>query len=290
MSLYPNDGTLKAHYAGENANVLDDGIGANDLTATGSVTSTTGQVGNAITIPGGTIGGAQGWATIPAAVVAGITAAGQGMTVSCWYRVAGFNNWAPVFAFMTAGDAEHIVFMPYTALTNNVARTEWRSGGSNLTLDETGASNAPALNTWYYVAVVQSPKNQRLLVYHGFGVNDLRVFRVDSTKVLADYTTLHVGRLPWGVSGDPLFNGKIDELTIAGRAWSEAEVRQVWNNHAGRNLASLQGIGEVTKGGSPAAGVVPAFGTPNRNSRGIKLVGNVGRIRVPSGRVYPRPE
>ena len=140
---------------------------------------------------------------------------GDGITVAMWINPSSWTGWARIFDF------------------GNQVQDAWlgMDGASGmLRLDVIGNGNAtlvaelPQIGKWTHVAVTIGNGTARLYVN---GVLEAEnASNVTPADIVSEYLGLYIGRSNWG--SDPFFEGSLDELLVAKRAFSEEEIASVY--------------------------------------------------------------
>ncbi|GGN88286.1 hypothetical protein GCM10010112_71640 [Actinoplanes lobatus] len=177
----------------------------------GGVTRTTGRSGNAVLL-----NGTNGYVSLPAAIVAGVTA----YTIATWVRIDTAATWTRVFDFGTGTGAYLFLTPRSSAGTARYAITSTGSGGEQ-------RINAPAAlptGAWTHVAVTHTG-NLGILYVNGAEVarNSALTLR---PSTLPSTTQNWIGRSQY--TGDPYLTGAVDSFRIHSRALTAAEITQLY--------------------------------------------------------------
>ena len=192
----------------ENANSSD---GLANGTVTGTATYSDGKVGQAISLDGSTNS-----VTLPSnAALCSYTA----ITLSTWVSWKGGKAWQRIFDFGNSASTTKYMFL--TPTNGSYMRFAIRNGGS----EQIVQTSAPlTTNTWVHVALTLG--NGTATLYVNGVASDIRC-RFDQAKSLQSEHKLH--RQKQDFTGDPLFNGLIDDFRIYNRVLSSDEIKGVYN-------------------------------------------------------------
>jgi fibronectin type 3 domain-containing protein len=153
---------------------------------------------------------------IPAGVFDNVT----DYTISAWVRVTSFSNWARIFDFGT-GTAN---YMFLAAQYDGTGRMRFATRSSTVTTEQQiTASTALPLNTWAHVAVTLSGTTGRLYL-NGTLVGSNTAMSLNPSG-LGSLTLGYLGKSMF--SGDPYFNGAVDEFRVWGSALSAVQIAEL---------------------------------------------------------------
>lgn len=200
-----------------NANATDS-VGTNHGTAFGTPAYVTGKIGQAVDLDG-----TDDYIDLPDAI--GRTA---DLTIATWVNWDGGNNWQRVFDFGT-GTYQYLFLSP-------------KSGGNTLRLaikdvingkDVEYQVNAPtlAIGQWVHLAAVMKGSYMTLYV-NGKPVGS--AFDLESSPAHFPATNNYIGKSQFA---DPLFNGRVDDFRVYGKALAGQEIWTLWGQSA--NLAPV---------------------------------------------------
>ncbi|MES2476599.1 MAG: LamG-like jellyroll fold domain-containing protein [Verrucomicrobiota bacterium] len=186
-----------------------DSVGTNSGTATGSPAYVAGKIGQAIDLDG-----VDDFIDLPDPV--GRT---REMTVATWVNWDGGNDWQRVFDFGT-GTHQYLFLSP-------------KAGGGGLRLalkdavnnrDVEYVVNAPtlAIGQWVHLAAVLR-ENYMTLYVNGQAVGS--TFGILSSPADFPAVNNYIGKSQYN---DPLFNGRVDDFRIYGKALDGSEIWNIW--------------------------------------------------------------
>lgn len=205
-----------------------DSHGSNDLSQTGTVSSTTGKIGNAATVNN------NNYLSCPSN--ANLNPDTTGLTVAFWFQLGG----TPSF-WQVLGKGQFTAATPYALAFESDSILRLYTGGN------TGWSSALSPSTWYFVCA-------RISIVSG--TNITRILSVDNGTPVTGSGILSTGNTdPFTVGQQPLpfspINHQVDELGIWKRVLSDSEVTELYNNGNGLSYSDLAS--------PPAASKVPAM-------------------------------
>ncbi|HEX8312064.1 MAG TPA: LamG-like jellyroll fold domain-containing protein [Chthoniobacteraceae bacterium] len=197
-----------------NGNASDSSNGLHG-TAFGSPGYVTGKIGQAVDLDG-----TDDYIDLPDAV--GRT---RDLTIASWVNWDGGNNWQRVFDF-GSGTFQYLFLSPKS--DNGTMRLAFKDmiNGKDLEYQV----NAPALTVgqWVHLAVVLRSGYLTLYV-NGQAVGS--AFDLQSSPAAFPATNNYIGKSQFA---DPLFNGRIDDFRVYGKALAGAEVWSLWGQSANR--------------------------------------------------------
>jgi hypothetical protein len=175
--------------------------GNNMTGSVGGLTSSAGQVGPAVSLDG-----VQGYARLPADVVAGI----GDFTVAAWVKQSVLLNWARIFDFGN-DTGTYMMLTPNAGASQTIRFSLKVNGGAEEIVD------GPALpiGTWQHVAVARA--GNTVTIY----LNGASVGSGPVNGTLPNTANNYIGRSQFN---DPLFAGSLDDFRIYTRALGASEV------------------------------------------------------------------
>lgn len=178
-------------------------------------TWTTGRLGGAVAFAGG-----DGAASGPHVVITGNPLADctEQFTISAWIRIDEYATKSRVFDF-GKGTTHSIYLAPNDGTGMHVGMTA--PGGSFDLVTDTPP--IPADATWHHVAVTMDSGNVVVLYADGVAVKT----QASATVQPSDFADLDEAFLGKSRSNDPYFDGAIDELRVACRAFSPDEIKNL---------------------------------------------------------------
>jgi len=202
-----------------------DSVGTNHGIASGTPTYVIGKTAQAVDLDG-----ADDYVDLPDAI--GRTA---DLTIATWVNWDGGGDWQRVFDFGT-GTFQYFYLTP-------------KAGGGNLRLaikdvingkDVEYQINAPTFPTGQWVHLAAVIKGDYMTLYvNGKPVGS--AFDIGSSPAHFPATNNYIGKSQYP---DPLFNGRIDDFRIYGKALDGPEIWTLWGQNA--NLAPIFSPGNVT--------------------------------------------
>jgi len=184
----------------------------NNGTLNGGASFVAGQTTNALSLNGST-----GYVSAPAGVISSLT----DFTISAWIKMTSTSQFTRVWDFGT-GTSAYMFLTPYAA--GNVPRFSITTSGYSAEQQINGTSALP-VGSWVHVVVTLSG-NTGTLYINGTAVGTNNNITIKPTN-LGNTTQNYIGRSQF--SGDPYFNGLIDDFRIYGRALSSTEVSSLTN-------------------------------------------------------------
>ena len=184
------------------------------------------------------------YATLPTGVVSGLT----DFTISAWVKPASLDNWARVFDFGSGTGT----FMYLTTRNSSNGRPLFSikvGGGSE---QQVVAASALSTSVWTHLAVRFSGSTATLYINGvASGTNNAITFKPSD---MGATTQNYLGRSQ--ASGDPYFNGSLDDFRIYSRALSTDEITLLAAGQlaAPQNLAATPGDATITLTWSPVPG------------------------------------
>jgi hypothetical protein len=136
-------------------------------------------------------------------------------TISAWIKPATLSNWQRVFDFGTGTTA----YMFLTTDNGTAPRFAITTAG-NGSEQQLNATNALTTGTWQHIAVTLSGTTGTLYV-GGTSVATNASMTLNPSS-LGSTNLNYIGESQW--SGDPYFNGQIDDFRVYNRALSAAEI------------------------------------------------------------------
>ncbi len=211
----PGAGPIHRYQFEGNAN--DTGSAVANGTLVNSPTFTTGRVGQAVNLAGGSGGSASQHVSLPAGIVNGLT----NFTVATWVKLDTTGSWRRVFDF-GAGTTTNMFLVPTSGSTIRFAITTSGSGG------EQRINGTAALPTgvWKHVAVTRNGNTGTLYV-DGVQVGTNTSMTLSPSN-LGNTTNNWLGRSQY--SGDAFLDGQIDEFRIYNYALTASEVLSLFQN------------------------------------------------------------
>lgn len=143
------------------------------------------------------------------------TLSGDGLTIAMWVNPESWQAWCRIFDL---GDQKEDAWLGMDGISG-MLRLDVIGGKGNVTL----AGKLPAIGKWTHVAVTLGDGvaclyvNGKLAQKNGVGVLP--------SDIGANATGLYIGRSNWP---DPLFKGMMDDLLVANRAFTKAEIASVY--------------------------------------------------------------
>lgn len=140
---------------------------------------------------------------------------GEGLTIAMWVNPASWSAWCRLFDL---GDQREDAWLGMDGVSG-MLRLDVIGGKGNVTL----AAKLPQIGKWTHVAVTLGDGAACLYVNGKLAQKNGSASL--PTDIGANATGLYIGRSNWP---DPLFNGMMDEILIANRALSKAEIASVY--------------------------------------------------------------
>ena len=197
---------LHAWYEFEN-DATDSGGSAFDGTLVNTPTFTTGQIGQAVDLGGGTQ-----HVTMPTGIVSTLT----NFSVATWVRLDTTANWRRLFDFGT-GTTVYMFLTPQNGATG-VVRFGITTGGNGAEQVINGTATLPTLQ-WVHVAVTKSGNTGTLYV-NGLQVGQNTGMTLGPSS-LGSTANNWIGRSQYG---DPYLDGRVDDFRIYNRGLTGVEV------------------------------------------------------------------
>jgi hypothetical protein len=178
----------------------------------GGPTFGAGQLGNAVNFASAS----SQYATLPSGVVGTL----NDFTITAWVKPTSFATWARVFDFGSGTSNYMFLSTQYTGTAPNGAKP--RFAIRTASVNEQGLNSSIALtgNAWNHLAVTLSGNTATLYVNGSVAATNTGVTLRPSS--LGNTSQNYLADSQW--SGDPYFNGGIDDFRIYGRALSASEI------------------------------------------------------------------
>ena len=191
----------------------NDSVNTNHATAFGTPAYVTGKIGQAVDLDG-----SNDYIDLPDAI--GRT---RDLTIACWVNWDGGANWQRIFDFGT-GTYQYLFLSPKSdSSTLRLAIKDTINGK-----DVEYQVNAPALaiGQWVHLAAVMKGSYMTLYV-NGQAVGS--AFGLESSP--AHFPAIHnyIGKSQYP---DPLFNGRVDDFRVYGKALDGSEIWTLWGQSA----------------------------------------------------------
>ncbi len=142
---------------------------------------------------------------------------GEGLTVAAWVKPSNWKVWARIFDFGNAKPGQDI-FLCDDGRSANLM-------GLNIEGGTVVRCPLPMPGKWTHVAATLG--NGKLALY----INGKLTQEEDTESTIADIAAdaqgIYIGRSNW--LPDPLFEGAMDEILVANRGFSAAEIQAVYN-------------------------------------------------------------
>ncbi|WP_168123243.1 DUF5695 domain-containing protein [Paenibacillus sp. HB172176] len=189
-------------------------------TLNGGASFATGQSGNAVTL-----NGSNGYVSMPGSIVNGAT----DITIAAWVKASSLSNWTRIFD-IGSGTSNYMFLSPQPGGAG--LRFSITTGG-NGSEQRINSTTAFPTNVWKHVAVTISGATGRLYV-DGVQVATNTSMTLNPSSLGAT-TQNWIGRSQF--SGDPYFNGQIDDFRIYSRALSASEIGSLFGGTTVSDLA-----------------------------------------------------
>lgn len=214
-----------------------DGLNGNNGTAFGSPAYVTGKIGQAVDLDG-----TDDYIDLPDAV--GRTA---DLTIASWVNWDGGNNWQRLFDFGT-GTYQYLFLSPKSG--SNTLRLAFKDTINGKDVEY--QVNAPTLATgqWVHLAAVMKGGYMTLYV-NGKPVGS--AFDLQGNPAAFPATNNYIGKSQFN---DPLFNGRVDDFRVYGKALAGQEIWSLWGQSA--NLAPVFSMDVITLAPANALQAYPA--------------------------------
>ena len=137
----------------------------------------------------------------------------NGLSAGVWVYPTSVGNWARFFEFGNGPDSNNII-MARDGSTNDLVFRVWRGSVSQSLF----ASNVIELNTWQYFSVSQQSNGSTTIYKNGVAIATGNVQTANNLGRVNNY----VGKSNW--SGDSLFAGRMNDLTIWNRGLTQSEM------------------------------------------------------------------
>ncbi len=186
-----------------------DAVNTNHGTAFGSPAYVTGKIGQAVDLDG-----VDDYIDLPDAI--GRTA---DLTVATWVNWDGGNNWQRVFDFGT-GTLQSFFLTPKSG--SNTLRLSIKDVINGKDMEYQVNSTTLAIGQWVHLAAVMKGSYMTLYV-NGKPVGS--AFDLDSSPAHFPATSNYIGKSQYP---DPLFNGRIDDFRVYGKALGGQEIWSLW--------------------------------------------------------------
>ncbi len=146
---------------------------------------------------------------------------GDGLTLAAWVKVGAWKTWQRIFD-IGGGDGTKDVFLA----------VDGRMAGTFCAYEQSSAvsCNAPLtpIKKWTHLAMTIG--NGKLALYVNGELAEEKDMPVSIADLKAGATGIFVGRSNW--VADPLLEGAIDEIVVAKRAFSAAEITEIYSKNA----------------------------------------------------------
>ncbi|MFD0671425.1 DUF5695 domain-containing protein [Cohnella sp. GCM10027633] len=176
-------------------------------TLNGGASFAAGQSGNAVTL-----NGTNGYVSMPSGIANGATS----VTIATWVKATSLSNWTRIFDIGT-GTSNYMFLSPQPGGAGLRFAITSSGNGSEQQINSTTAFPT---GVWKHVAVTISGSTGRLYV-DGVQVGTNTSMTLTPSS-LGNTTQNWIGRSAF--SGDPYFNGQIDDFRIYSRALSASEI------------------------------------------------------------------
>lgn len=140
---------------------------------------------------------------------------GDAITISMWINPTQWNAWCRVFDL---GDQKSDLWLGMDGISG-MLRVDCVGPDGNITL----LGNLPKIGKWTHVAVTLG--NGEVALYVNGRLAQKNGNSLTPAQISANATGLYIGRSNWP---DPLFKGLMDDILIANRVFSAAEVASVY--------------------------------------------------------------
>jgi len=200
-----------------------DDLGLNSGTAFGSPAYVAGKVGQAVDLDG-----TDDYIDLPDAI--GRTA---DITVATWVNWDGGGNWQRIFDF---GSNTYQNFFLCPKSGDNTMRLSIKDSINAKNVEYQINTPALAVGQWVHLAAVMNG-NYMTLYVNGQAVGS--VFNLDSSPAHFPATNNYIGKSQYA---DPLFNGRVDDFRVYGKALSGAEIWSLWGQSANQPPAFSQAV------------------------------------------------
>ena len=245
--------TIKTPYSVYNGDDLVDPIGAKNATINGSVTYTTGKIGNAYNFNGSSS------LNLP---VGSLNFSGS-FSFSMWLNFNGTpGNYATILSNCLMGSYKGFIF------GNNGGGLYFQLGnGTSTWIQLSGPAVSNFVNTWGLVTLVWEQGVGAKIYMNGVLYSSVANTTTPNFTSITANPVVGVGN---GGSGWPALNGKIDGLTFWNSALTAPEILALFNDGAGMEYpysstipAKLPSYGDAvgTNHGTSPSGSAPAFTT-----------------------------
>ncbi len=142
---------------------------------------------------------------------------GEGLTIAAWVKPDNWKVWARIFDFGNAKPGTDI-FLCDDGRSANLL-------GLNIEGGTVVRCPLPMPGKWTHVAATLG--NGKLALYINGKLTQEEATTATIADIAADAQGIYIGRSNW--SADPLFEGAMDEILVANRAFSAAEIQSVYN-------------------------------------------------------------
>ncbi len=217
-----------------------------------------GKTGNAVGL-----GGSNAYVSMPSGIVNGATS----MTIAAWVKASNLSNWTRIFDIGT-GTSNYMFLSPQPGASG--LRFAITTGGSGA---EQRISSTTAFPTgvWKHVAVTISGSTGTLYV-DGVPVATNTGMTLNPSS-LGNTTQNWIGRSEY--SGDPYFNGQIDDFRIYNRALSASEIGVLVGTPAVSDIApQATATTSFVSSWESLTGLNDGYAPTSSNDRGHPVYGN----------------
>lgn len=227
-------------------------------TLNGGATFTAGQSGNAVTL-----NGTNGYVSMPNGIANGATS----VTISAWVKATSLSNWTRIFDIGT-GTSSYMFLSPQPGGTG--LRFAITTGG-NGSEQQINSTTAFPTGVWKHVAVTISGSTGKLYV-DGVQIATNTSMTLNPSS-LGNTTQNWIGRSEF--SGDPYFNGQIDDFRIYSRALSASEISALYGGTTVTDLGPLAtATTSFVSSFESLAGLNDGYTPTSSNDRGHPIYGN----------------
>ncbi len=227
-------------------------------TLNGGASFSAGQSGNAVTL-----NGTNGYVGMPAGIANGATE----VTVATWVKANGLSNWTRIFDIGT-GASNYMFLSPQPGGAG--LRFAITTGGNGAE-QQINSTTAFPTGVWKHVAVTISGSTGRLYV-DGVQVAANSNMTLNPSS-LGNTTQNWLGRSQF--SGDPYFNGQIDDFRIYSRALSASEIGVLYGGTTVSDIApQATATTSFVSSWESLAGLNDGYSPTSSSDRGHPVYGN----------------
>ncbi|MFC5468014.1 DUF5695 domain-containing protein [Cohnella suwonensis] len=228
-------------------------------TLNGGATWAAGQSGNAVSLNGST-----GYVSMPNGIANGATS----FTVAAWVKANSLSNWTRIFDIGT-GTTNYMFLSPQPGAAGLRFAITTNGNGSEQQISSTTAFPT---GVWKHVAVTISGSTGRLYV-DGVQVATNASMTLNPSS-LGNTTQNWIGRSQY--SGDPYFNGSVDDFRMYSRALSASEITALYGGTpTPSNIAPLGTAStSFVSSWESLTGLNDGYTPTSSNDRGHSVYGN----------------